>query len=470
METQKREPERAGILSEERIEEQASKNKKIIVATVRRFLRKRAQTHIKKLLEKLHPADLAYVLKNLSKEERKQLLEILSPEQMANILPKLDSLTFTEIVDELSPEELIKFIKYMPSDHAILLIDALPKEKQEKLLPLLEEQHPEIWKLLQYSEETAGRIMSTEFVALHEDMTVEEAIQKVRESRNKEVFYLYVVDSRNHLVGVLSLRELLLSDPHKKLKEIMNPDVIYVTVDTDQEEVARIVRRYDLLAIPVVDRDKKLVGIVTADDVIDVIVEEATEDIYKMVGTTDEEIWEKSLFKIALYRLPWLSFSLIGELISGYIIHLYNDTIREFVSISFFIPLVMALAGNVGNQSQTIVVRSLATGRIEAERPWKVVVRQIGVGFIMGIIAGTIAALLVYVLQKQLLLSVTIGLSILASMVITATVGTLTPLIFKKLNIDPALPSGPFITTFSDILANFIYLSLATIIIIEFKK
>ncbi len=468
METQKREPERTGVLPEEGVG-RAPSSKEIVVATVRRFLRKGAHTHLARLLEKLHPADVAYVLKNLSKEERKQLIKSIPPEKMADVLPKLDSLTFTEVVENFKVEELVTFISYMPSDQAVLFIDALPKDLKEKLIPILEEKSPHVWRLLQYREETAGRIMTTDFLALHEDITVEEAIRRVREASKKEVFYLYVVDSRGHLVGVVSLRQLLLSDPSSRLKEIMNPDVIYVTVDTDQEEVARIVRRYDLLAIPVVDHDKRLVGVVTADDVIDIIVEEATEDIYKMVGTTDEELWEKSLLRIAFYRLPWLSFSLIGELISGYIIHFYNNTIREFVSVSFFIPLVMALAGNVGNQSQTIVVRSLATGRIDAERPWKVVLRQVGVGFIMGIIAGIVAALAIYILQKDHILSLVIGLSLVSSMVITCVVGALTPLLFKKLNIDPALPSGPFITTFSDILANFIYLSLATILLLELK-
>ncbi len=468
METQKREPERVGILPEEGIEH-IPKSKKIIVATFRRFLRKKAISHINRLLEKLHPADIAYVLKTLSKEERRELLKLIKPDLMAQIITKLDSLTFTEIVEELTPEELVSYIPHMDPDEAIILVDSLPKDKREKILPLLEK-YPDIWKHLQYREETAGRIMSTEFLALHEDLTVEKAIEEIRKARDKEVFYLYVIDSRRHLVGVISLRELILSDPKAKLKDIMKTDIIYVTVDTDQEEVARIVDKYDLLAVPVVDHEKRLVGIVTADDVIDIIVEEATEDIYKMVGTTDEELWERSLFKIALYRLPWLSFSLIGELISGYIIHFYNNTLKEFVALSFFIPLVMALAGNVGNQAQTIVNRSIATGRLDIDKPWKVVARQIGVGLIMGLIAGAVAAVAVYFIQKDPRFSTVIGISILTSMVITTTVGTLTPIIFKKLNIDPALPSGPFITTFSDILANFIYLSLATILLLRFSS
>ncbi len=468
METQRREPERAGILPEEGVE-QGTKNKAILLATVRRFLRKGAYTHLRKLILKLHPADIAYLLKNLGRTERESILKILSPEEIANVLPKLDSLTLVEILDRIPIEELAKYLEHMPPDDAIAIIDTLSKEKKDKLTPLLEE-YPTLWKLLQYKEETAGRIMSTEFVALHEDLTVEEAIEQIRNFKEKEVFYIYVVDSRNHLVGVLSLRQLILSDPQKKLKELMNPDVIYVTVDTDQEEVARIVRKYDLLAVPVVDEDKKLVGIVTADDVIDIIVEETTEDIYKMVGTSDEELWERSLFKIAMYRLPWLSFSLIGELVSGYIIHFYNHTLKQFMALSFFIPLVMALAGNVGNQSQTIMVRALATGRVDTDKPWKIIARQVGVGFIMGLIAGLAAAVMIYFIQKNPLLSFIISISILTCMIITATVGSLTPLIFKKLNIDPALPSGPFITTFSDILANFVYLSFATILIMEFSK
>ncbi len=468
METKKREFEGTGVLSEEGIE-QAPRNKKILVATVRRFLRKGATAHLKKLVSKLHPADVAHIFRNLSEKERKTLLKVLDAREVAEILPKLDSLTLTEVLDLISPEELAEYLNHMAPDDAITLIDTLSKDKKEKLSPLLEK-HPEIWKLLQYGEETAGRIMSTDFVALHEDTTVEEAIEKIRQARDKEVFYIYVVDSRGHLVGVISLRQLILSDPNKRLSEVMNPDVIYVRVDADQEEVARIVDKYDILAVPVVDEHKRLVGIVTADDVIDIIVEEATEDIYKMVGTTDEELWEKSLVKIAMYRLPWLSFSLIGELVSGYVIHLYNNTLKEFMALSFFIPLVMALAGNVGNQSQTIMVRALATGRIDADKPWKVIIRQIGVGFIMGLIAGAVAGVAVYFIQKHYILSLIIGVSILTCMIITATVGALTPLIFKKLNIDPALPSGPFITTFSDILANFVYLSLATLLILEFSK
>ncbi len=464
METERRESAGIGLLSEEGVE---LKKAKILLDSVRRLLRKQAKTHLKRLLSKRHPADIAYIMKHLSEKERKEVLQLLDPETVAQMLPKLDSLSMAEILELIEPEELAEYMKYMPPDDAIILIDSLPKEKKQAVMELIEK-YPEIWKLLQYGEETAGRIMSTDFVALDEDLSVEEAIKKVREAREKEVFYIYVVDKRGHLVGVLSLRQLILSDPNKKLKEIMNPDVIFVTVDTDQEEVARIVQKYDLLAVPVVDENKRLVGIVTTDDVIDIIIEEATEDIYKMVGTTDEELWEKSLIKIAFYRLPWLSFTIIGEMISGAIIKMYQHTLKEFIAISFFLPLVMALGGNVGNQSQTIMVRALATGRIDPDKPWKVMFRQIGVGFIMGLIAGAVAGGVVYIIQSNHHLALAIAISLLLSMTITATVGSIVPIIFKKLNIDPALPSGPFITTFSDILGNLIYLSLATFLLIKF--
>ena len=466
METERRESAGTGLLPEEGIN---LRKAKILLDSVRRLLRKEAKGHLKKLLNKRHPADIAYLLKQLSEKEKIEILKILDPEIAAQVLLKLDSLTMSEILELLEPVEIAEYMKYLPPDDAIVLIDALPKEKKEKVTEFIEK-YPEIWKLLQYKEETAGRIMSTDFVALEEDLTVEEAIKRVRESKDKEVFYIYVVDKRGHLVGVVSLRQLILSDPNKKLKEIMNPDVIFVTVDTDQEEVAKIVQKYDLLAVPVVDDEKKLVGIVTTDDVIDIIIEEATEDIYKMVGTTDEELWEKSLLKIALYRLPWLSFTIIGEVISGIIIKMYQHTLKEFIAISFFLPLVMALGGNVGNQSQTIMVRALATGRIDPDKPWKVMFRQIGVGFIMGLIAGTVAGIVVYLIQHNINLAIAISASLILSMTITATVGSIIPVIFKKLNIDPALPSGPFITTFSDVLGNLIYLSLATFLLIRLSQ
>ncbi len=441
---------------------------RILVESIRRFLRKGALNRVRNILEKTHHADIATVLKNLSPKERWDIFLLLDKEKAAEVLLELkDSLLVLEILEKLSDDEIVELLSHLPPEDALSLLEGLSENRREKIIPLIEEKKIELSKLLEYGEDTAGRIMSTSFVAFHEDTTVEEAIRKLRESKDKEIFYIYVVDKRGHLLGVVSLRSLLLSNPGDKLKDIMNPYVISVRVDTDQEEVAKIVERYDFLSIPVVDENNRLVGVVTADDVIDIITEEATEDIYRMVGASDEELWEKSLFKIALYRLPWLIFTFIGESISGLILKHYHGTLKHLIAISFFIPLVMALGGNVGNQSQTIVVRALATGRIDEENPWRVLIRQIGAGLIMGFISGAIAAGIVSIIQRNITLALVVGISLLASMTISALVGAVIPVFFKKLNIDPAISSGPFITTFSDIMGTAIYLSLATFLLIK---
>ncbi len=443
---------------------------RVILESTRRFLRKGAITRVKNILEKSHPADIATILKNLSPKERWDLLSLMDRDKLPEVLLELDSLTLTDIFEEFTDEDIVEFLSKLPPEDALSLIETLPDDRRERILPQIEERKKELSRMLQYGEDTAGRIMSTSFVAFHEEETVQEAIEKIRTSGDKEVFYIYVVDERGHLVGVVSLRNLILSDPKRKLKEIMNPSVISVRADLDQEEVAKIVERYDFLSVPVVDEENKLIGIVTADSVIDIITEEATEDIYKMVGASMEELLEKSLFKVSLYRLPWLSFSFFGELISGFILKHYNGTLKQFIAVSFFIPLVMALGGNVGNQSQTIVNRALATGRIDEDNPWRVLARQIGVGFIMGLTAGSVAFALITAIMRNYLLGGIVAVSLLVSMTISAFVGATIPVVFKKLNIDPAVSSGPFITTFNDISGTFIYLTFATIMLIKMGR
>jgi magnesium transporter len=347
------------------------------------------------------------------------------------------------------------------------LVDSLSDEKKEEVLPLIEGQEG-VSRLMLYEEETAGRIMTTDYLALSEDLTVEEAIQRVREAKEKEVFYIYVVDSRNHLVGVISLRQLILADPDTQLREVMNPDVISVRADMDQEEVARIVAHYDILAVPVVDDGNHLIGMVTVDDVINIIQDEATEDIYKMVGASEEELWEASTLRIAGYRLPWLAFTIAGEMISGLVIKHYHHTISTMVAVAFFVPLIMALSGAVGNQTQTIIVRAMATGRMEG-MAWKILRRQLSVGAIMGLAAGALAFLLVFVVQHNQILGLSVGLSLLISMSISAVIGVVVPVISKKIGVDPAL-TVPSIATLNDIMGTLIYLSLVTYLLVTVPK
>jgi len=436
----------------------------LMVESCRRLLRKNARSHLENLLSKLHPADIAILLGRLNRQERDAIFSMLPPDIAAKALVDMDSLLQTKIMEDMPSKELAQVLAHLPADEAVGLLDNLSDEKKEEMIPLMEGQEG-VSRLMLYEEETAGRIMTTDFLALPEELTVEQAIQKVRGAKEKEVFYIYVVDKRNHLVGVISLRQLILADPETPLREVMNPDVISVRADMDQEEVARIVARYDILAVPVVDEKNHLIGMVTVDDVINIIQDEATEDIYKMVGASEEELWEASTLKIAGYRLPWLSFTIIGEMVSGLVLKYYHHTISTLVAVSFFVPLIMALSGAVGNQTQTIIVRAMATGRMEG-MAWKILRRQLSVGAIMGLAAGTLAWAMVMVVQHNYLLGLSVGISLLVSMSISSVIGVAVPMAANKIGVDPAL-TVPSIATLNDIMGTFIYLTLATYLLMS---
>jgi magnesium transporter len=328
------------------------------------------------------------------------------------------------------------------------------------------EDSKEVQGLLEYPEDTAGRLMNTDFFSLHEDTTVEEAIKQVRAASEREmVFYIYVTDKEDRLVGVASLRQLLVVPPDTSLKKIMNPEVISVTTDTDQEEVARQVTRYNLLAIPVVDKENKLAGIITFDDVIDVMREEATEDILKMAGagTPEEEfILHTSSLNAARLRLPWLLTTLLGTMITASIVWIFRFTLHEVIALVTFLPVIAAMGGNIGVQSSTIVVRGLATGRVDLANLWKVVARELKVGTLMAIACGLALSLVAYLWHGHVMMGIVLGAAMFFAITVAAIMGTLVPVILKKLNFDPAIASGPFVTTANDITGIAIYLALAT--------
>jgi len=335
------------------------------------------------------------------------------------------------------------------------------------------EDSQEVQDLLEHPKETAGRLMNTDFFSLPEQITVEEAIKQVRAASEREmVFYIYVTDKEDRLVGVVSLRQLLVVPPDTPLQKIMNPEVISVTTDTDQEEVARQVTRYNLLAIPVVDKENRLVGIITFDDVIDVLREEATEDILKMAGagTPEEEyILQTSSLGAARFRLPWLLTTLFGTMVTAGIVWFFRFTLHEVIALVTFLPVIAAMGGNVGVQSSTIIVRGLATGRIELASVWKVVARELKVGLLMGVTCGVILALVAYLWHGPAMLGVVLGAAMFFAIIVAATTGTLVPVVLKKLNIDPAISSGPFVTTANDITGLLIYLGLATYLLQHLK-
>ncbi|MDD4896092.1 MAG: magnesium transporter, partial [Atribacterota bacterium] len=323
-------------------------------------------------------------------------------------------------------------------------------------------------------ENTAGSIMNNEFVALPEDLTAEQAIEYIRKMSPEAemIYYVYVLDKRKKLIGVLSLRDLIVADPKNKVTEIMEENVISVIDTEDQEIVARVISDYDLLAIPVINKQGITVGIITVDDIIDVLEEEVTEDIHKMVGSN--EFYEDRLIKAsplqkAKARLPWLMVCLAGQMFSGKIIEFHSGILQMVIALAFFIPIIMDMGGNIGSQSSTITVRGLATGQLRLDELWQNVWTETKTGFFIGLLTSMIIFLVTYLWQRDYILSISIGLSAFITAILAATTGTFLPLIFSWFKIDPAIAAGPFITTINDVINLTIYFSIATVLFGYFR-
>jgi len=415
-----------------------------------------------------HPSDLAELVDELNDEQKKELFALLSDEEAALIIQEMEDFDQVSLLRLLTKHKASAILKEMDIDDAADLVRELPPEEAKELLAHIEEEAEEIRGLLKYPEDTAGGIMTTDFIALPQNILVEEAITRLREiAPDAEIiYYVYVVDEQAKLNGVLSLRDLIAAEDGTLLQEIMLKNVISVPAEMDQEEVARVVSRYDLLAVPVVDEEERLLGIITVDDIIDVIEEEATEDIYRLAGTgevTGSDLLGASVFGLVGKRLPWLLISLLGGLLSGSVIGAFEDTLQSIVILAIFIPVIMGMGGNVGTQSSTLFVRGLATGEIGPSDIWKYLFREIKVGITMGLINGLAIAVLAYIWQGLPFLGLAVGMAMFLDITLAALIGTLVPLFFNHFGIDPAITAGPFVTTIKDITGLVIYFGTATL-------
>ena len=370
-----------------------------------------------------------------------------------------------QLLSDRPAEEIAKLIQEVPSDDAAALVDYLPEELSSAVLELMRpKESGQVENLLEYPEKTAGRIMNPNVFAVSEDLTVGEAITQLQASRDVEmVFYLYVVDQRRHLVGVTSLRRLLLVSPETPLKRIMTPDVISVRVDTDQEEAAQLVASYNLLAIPVVDEESKLVGVITVDDVIDVIKDEATEDIYRLAGVTSDERVFTPAGESLTKRLPWLAVNLVTAFVTASVVSLFEGTIQQVVALAVFMPIVAGMGGNAATQTLTVIVRGIALGELTWGNTRKALVKEAIVGLGNGFVLGAIGAVVVWLMKGNPVLGGVLALAMVLNMFIAATAGTLIPLGLRALRVDPALASSVFITTFTDLAGFVSFLGLATL-------
>ena len=352
----------------------------------------------------------------------------------------------------------------METDSATVFVSALPQENAQEVLEKMDvEESAEVQHLLQYEEDTAGRIMTPGVFALFEDLSVSEAIHTIQTAKDLEViFYLYVVDERNHLVGVVSVRELLIAPPSTPLKKIMTTDVISVATNTDQEEVALEVALYDLLAIPVVDQENKLVGVVTVDDVIDVIEEEASEDIFYLAGVEGQDHIHTPPLTSVKRRLPWLVVNLATALLAATVVAFYEPTIAQFSFLAVFLPVVAGMGGNSGTQTLTVIVRGLALGEVSWESGKSILSKEIVVGVNNGIVTGILAGLVAYLWKGSYVLGMVLGGAMIINVALAGVVATLVPLILRRMNVDPAIASGIFVTTFTDAVGFLSFLGLAT--------
>lgn len=430
--------------------------------------------NLRKILLRTHPVDVAAVLDSFIPPERLRLLSYVGDDaRQAEVIACLPVSKAVDLIKELGLERAVALLREMPPDDRADIFGALDEELAEKILTAMPDpESDEVAELLRYGENTAGGIMSPGFLAITDDVTAREAIRIVQESPDVEmVFYIYVVNVHGSLIGVVSLRQLVTSRPDAQLHDIMNPHVVSVRTDEDQEEVARIVSRYDFLAVPVVDEPNRLVGVVTVDDVIDVIREEATEDILKMAGAGEEWDEKQSVLNSIRRRAPWLAAAWFGGIVASIVIGHYESTLEKFLPLAAFIPIIIGMAGNVGTQSLTIVVRGLATRRIHSKRYWAVAWREIVVGLFLGVLYGAalggmgFVQLSEYSEMNTLLVAGVVGVAAAVAMAMAAAVGTAMPLLFDKLHIDPAVATGPFVTTTIDVLGVLVYLNMARLLI-----
>ncbi|PID77671.1 MAG: magnesium transporter [Deltaproteobacteria bacterium] len=439
----------------------------VVLDMVRRLNRRGAAENLMKLISKTHPADTAWVFRHLTEEERNNVFSIIAKTDfVGDFLSELDQSIMVSVVTKLDPQYMADIITKMASDDAADLLEALPEDVSAEISEhMAKKDRVEVEELLQYHPESAGGLMSPDFMCVDEELTAGEAISLIQKrSEEKEmVFYLYITHGDNRLAGVVSLRELLMHPPERKLEQIMNPNVIAVTTDTDRSEVAHMVSQYNILAVPVVDSGYNLLGIVTVDDIIDVIREEATEEFLQMAGAgKDKEILLKSTRDSAILRAPWLFASWLGGIMAVFIIGFFEDELSQVLALASFIPVVMGMGGNIATQSSTIIVRGIATGRVNMNEFFKVVFKEMQVGIILGIIYGTFLGILASLgFTEPKLLGLVVGLSIFCCMVMAATIGSFIPLVLKRFDVDAAIATGPFVTTSIDILGVLMYFMVA---------
>ncbi|SHF33651.1 magnesium transporter [Desulforamulus putei] len=418
-------------------------------------------------LKDLHPADIAEALPRVPLAQRVRVMRAAGPEKAALILYELDRDMIPPLLEALGPKRLAEVLNDMSDDDAADILGELPENQKDQLLNLMEDAEAnDVRELLKYGKNTAGGIMTTEYVSLKEDITVARAIDHLRQvgSEVETIYYVYSINENAELTGVISLRELIMAPPDARLEQVVTRRVVSANVWDDQEKVARMVAKYDIIAIPVVNDHNQLLGIVTVDDVLDVLEEEATEDILKLANLDvgGQDLVETGPWQRAFRRLPWLVGLLFGGLIAGNVIKGFSGTLEQVTALAFFITAMAGGPGNAATQSLALVVRGLATGEVNQRRLLKTIFKEAQVGAIVGIVSGAVLALVAVLWQGNTSLGLVVGLALAINITISTMLGSFFPVIIQRLGADPAVASGPFISTLMDVTSMFVYFSLAT--------
>lgn len=424
-----------------------------------------------------HPADIADIIDSAPHDTHERLFSLIKDDAKPDVLAELESVTGSDVLESLSNFEISDIVEEMAPDDAADVLADLPEKRSKEVLELMEKDESEdVRKLLKYRDDTAGGIMTTDVIAMHEDQAVDEALKAIAYLDVHEQFYnANIVDANDRLIGYVNIWELLRErDRNRPLGELVHKEFTAATVDMDQEEVARLMSKYDMDALPVVDGAGKLVGRVTSDDAIDVMEEEASEDIFRLAGSDDAELEGSSVLKSCFVRLPWLFITLLGGFVVGFILKQFHTHVAGMMVLAAFVPVVLAMGGNTGIQSSTLIVRSIALGDLKGKNVFNLLLREITVGAIMGCICGIIIGLGAHffiagslprdTMLSPIYLAVVVATALFSAMTFAAMFGAIVPIVLNKLHIDPAVASGPFISITNDIAALSIYFGVTILL------
>lgn len=436
-----------------------------LLVLVIKYIKEARRGPLQQLLDELHPYDFAQLYLALPEKHHHKFLTFITPAQIAALIQELEYDVQIEILHQLGIERSSKVMNLMDNDDLADLLNELSVDKIQEFLDVMKQEDSQnIQSLMSYPADTAGGLMTNQFVWIHADQTVRQAVDKLKTyaSFSENIYYLYVINKEKKLVGVVSYRDLLIADIDEKIEDLMFNRVVSVHVDADQEEVAQTIERYDFIAVPVVNDQNVLLGIITVDDAIDVMIREANEDIEKLSASGKDIDFNTKALTASFRRLPWLILLLFIGLVSGSIISGFEDTLEQVVALIFFMPMIAGMTGNTGTQSLAVVVRGIITTDVDRNTVIKLIFRELRVGLIIGITCGILILLIAYFWRGSLVLGVVVGLSLLLTLIVGTLAGTIIPLLLYRLGVDPAVASGPLITTLNDIFSLMIYFGIAT--------